>query len=125
MHSEAAAAGGRDLFRGVRGAAEDARRALTRPPPPRSNVRRYRPVAVAADDHTEKNGSPAPRKLYSTGSLSVPQNSTLCLSPALSCYLSCIKEAEEKFAETTGKLEKQREDHPVRGDKDALDCIVS
>ena len=78
--------GGRwpDFFRGVRGAGEDARHALTRPDQTQSNGRRSPPVAVAADDHTEKSVSPEPRILLPAGSAQLDEDRTLC-SHALCC----------------------------------------
>ena len=72
--------GGRwpDFFRGVRGAGEDARRALTRPDQTQSNGRRSPPVAVAADDHTEKSVSPEPRILLPAGRCSNSTKTALC-----------------------------------------------
>ena len=85
--------GGRwpDFFRGVRGAGEDARRALTRPDQTQSNGRRSPPVAVAADDHTEKSVSPEPRILLPAGRCSTRRRPHFVLSRALLCWLSCCK----------------------------------
>ena len=83
--------GGRwpDFFRGVRGAGEDARRALTRPDQTQSNGRRSPPVAVAADDHTEKSVSPEPRILLPAGRCATRRRPHFVLSRALLCWLSC------------------------------------